>query len=245
MRTRRLPGVGPPKKNWSVDDIKNTLQIDNETYEQLYSSLEDEMQQHHLMFSPLHEAKSQLLLQLVYKKTTERFPHVFEQHSTDLGKKSVTRLAQKCQFNFRRRRENLKSDSKHEISSPDVSAIANLSPLPSSPARTSKNSPTLIIHDRRQDLDQPINQYIYRLKDLVKCPTQTDESISKDDLRFEAIQDVLKTDLNFDPASEMIALYTNNIIYRIVNNRTLNGALDHLTDSPLSIDIISLEHAQP
>jgi hypothetical protein len=43
----------------------------------------------------------------------------------------------------------------------------------------------------------------------------------------------------------MIALYTNNIIYRIVNNQTLNGTLDDLMDSPLSIDIILLKHAQP
>jgi hypothetical protein len=246
MPAHRSPGLGPSKKNWSVDDFKNTLKIDNETYKQLYSSLEDEMQQYDLMFSQLREKKSQLLLQHTYDKIHRQFPHIFDQLSIELGKKCVMRLAQKCQYNFCRRREN-QSYLKHDISeSAEISGSDVPKPSPQPTLSTAQNyQQTLIIYDRRQRLDPPGHEYPYQLGDLMQHPIQTDANTLKNNLQFETIQNILKDDLSFDPASHAMALYQQNHILCIINDRTLRGALAQCGDGQLTIDIIPRSELEP
>jgi hypothetical protein len=240
MPIQRSPGLGPSKKNWSVKDFKDTLKINNETYQELYSFLEDEMQRYELMFTRLRGTKSQLLLQHIYNSICTKFSEVFnKQLSEELGRKCITRLAQKCQYNYCRRQEN-QLPVKDNIRSQDAlcTNTPQLCTSPRSPTTTLEPQQTLTIHDRRQRLDPPGSEYVYTLMDIMPHQMPTDKDTLKKNAELSTIQHILKDDLNFDPAADAIVLYKGKRLIRIVNNRTLRGALHQCGDGQLSVDIV-------
>jgi hypothetical protein len=74
--------------------------------------------------------------------------------------------------------------------------------------------------------------------DIIPHQMPTDTDTLKKNAELSTIQHIIKDDLNFDPAADAIVLYKGKRLIRIVNNRTLRGALHQCGDGQLAIDIV-------
>ena len=89
--------------NWSIQSIKSGLQIEQSIYDAIYSAVECEMTERGLLRKRLNTIPSKRRMQEVSAVIYTKFPVVFDEIPQAWKDKCLLVIAQKCNYNEKRR----------------------------------------------------------------------------------------------------------------------------------------------
>ena len=92
------------RKNWTVEFIQRGLHISNDTYVSICSVMEKEMSSHEVLGLLLKQPAVKRKLQPIFIHIIQRFPATFDNIPHTWRDKCLAAIAQKCNYNMRRRR---------------------------------------------------------------------------------------------------------------------------------------------
>ena len=92
------------RKNWTVEIIQRGLYISNDVYTSICTVIEKEMSLHKVLGLLLKQPDVKKKLQPIFINIIKRFPETFENIPNVWREKCLTAIAQKCNYNMRRRR---------------------------------------------------------------------------------------------------------------------------------------------
>ena len=91
------------QKNWGIDLIQCSLHINNDLYTMIYTAMETEMSSHNILGNKLNQITVKNKLHIIFANIQCRFPTTFENIPDAWREKCLTAIAQKCNYNMRRR----------------------------------------------------------------------------------------------------------------------------------------------
>jgi hypothetical protein len=212
------------RKNWTVEIIQRGLHISNDTYASICTVMEKEMRSHEVLGLLLKQPVVKKKLQPIFTYIIQRFPAIFENIPCAWREKCLTAIAQKCNYNMRRRR--VRSVSPVHIT--DVEAQGRLgSPALMSdavdprPSKCLRSLDTITVHT----IMVAGGKYsICRLLDLAR--KEPIDPLTIESLAYEQFIAVLREDIQFDTVKHTISYrYAKDIVVPISNERSWKAAI--------------------
>jgi hypothetical protein len=212
------------QKNWSVDIIRRGLQIDDRLYSTIYAAVESEMKSRNVLGFKLNTIRAKQELHHVFAKVRQNFPSVFENIPGPWCEKCFFALAQKCNYNKRRRITNSRlPNSSTNGTRPDSPESQPSPPQLEGQYRSLRaqalEATTVLV--RRVEGQQST---ICRMQDFVQEGLH--KNISVDDLVYAQFITVLQEDIKFDPAKDTVSYCgIDDIAVPIRNERSWKAAI--------------------
>jgi hypothetical protein len=222
------------RKNWSIDIIQRGLQIDDRLYTAIYTTIESQMKSRDILGSKLNTIRAKQQLLHVFAEVRLTFPAVFENIPEAWCEKCFTALAQKCNYNKRRRITRSRSpkssinstylDSSDSLTSPPQAQGRN----PSTRTQALEANTVLVKRfEAGQSGFEEGQSTICRMQDFVREGIHN--NISLDDLVYNQFITVLQEDIMFDPVRDVISYCcTDDTIVPIRNERSWKAAIGEM-----------------
>ncbi len=231
-RSEVYPFMDP--KNWSVELLQQGWNVDGKQYSAICSFLEKEMLKLDLLGQRLNTATQRKRLQEALNALQAKFEHVFSEVPQPWKDKSLLILAQKCNYNQKRRkkcRSRQPSESPSRTTQPDPTILPVQSI--STPIYVERPLTTTIIRITRLDNSRVT---ICRPKHLV-AKTSNITQLSIDDLEFLIFKQILQEDIGYNVEKDTI-LYRRggSEELKIQNERSWRVALEELHDVAVGDD---------
>jgi hypothetical protein len=231
-------------KNFSVKIIKKGLNISDDEYAAIYLTLEKELARLNLLDQKLNTLINKQQLQRAFATLRNEYPHTFDGVPQEWKDKCLTALAQKCTHNMRRRAPGdryhppqYRSASHPFFSSVDTAAasesyITPCSLRPDQSSMRSKAGPSF--NQSFGDIKVFIQSTargtstIRRPRDLA-APVTMERDITVDDLQFARFLKVLKEDIAYNDAEDIIVYKCDDEnLVAITNEEAWRAALDEM-----------------
>jgi hypothetical protein len=212
------------RKNWTVEIIQRGLQISNDAYISICTIMEKEMSSHKVLGLLLKQPGVKKKLQPIFINIIERFPETFENIPNVWREKCLTAIAQKCNYNMRRRRGGSVSpahiaevEAPGQLGSPALKSDA----IGPSPSKYLRALDTITVHT---SMVAGGRYSICRLLDLAR--KESIEPLTIESLVYDQFLTILKEDIQFDTVQHTISYrYAKDVRVPIGNERSWKAAI--------------------
>lgn len=208
-----MPGARPTtsRKNRSVGDICTALDISCSQYALVSEALQSEMAKAEMLGAHLNTLKTKASMRQVYQRVYDNITYL-KGIPEKRRHNAMTALAQKCNYNERRRKSIKKNkDAGVTLATLDIETARGLDYSARASSTDSKSGDgddeincssigTILVEIRR--LDQP--PVLYRPCEFLLTPKASSTSISIDNLQFERLIRRIKHDLGFNEKLESL-----------------------------------------
>jgi len=231
------------RKNWSIDVIRRGLQIDDVLYTTIYTTMELELESRNILGSKLNNIGTKRALQLMFTKIQQSFPAVFENIPATWREKCLVALAQKCNYNKRRRLTRSRSprplaDGTYTNTPKSLPSPSRLESQYQSTHTRSLETITVLI--RRVEGGQST---ICRMQDFIQ--EGPNNNISIDNLAFGQFVTVLQEDIKFDSSRDAISYScAGDITVPIANERSWKAAMGEMYTRGLDRFMFNIEESE-
>src|SRR6266436_9683048 len=212
------------RKNWTVEIIQRGLHISNDTYASICTVMEKEMRSQEVLGLLLKQPVVKKKLQPIFTQIIQRFPATFEKIPHAWREKCLIAIAQKCNYNMRRRR--VRSESPGHITAAGPQGRLR-SPAPTSdavgpsPSKCLRALDTITVHT---SMVAGGRYSICRLLDLARKESM--EPLTIESLAYDQFLTVLREDIQFDTVQHTVSYrYAKDIIVPIGNERSWKAAI--------------------
>jgi hypothetical protein len=212
------------RKNWTVDIIQRGLCINDDLYTTIYTTMEAEMSLHNLLGNKLNQTNVKKKLHIISANIQQRFPTTFENIPDAWREKCLFAIAQKCNFNARRRAT--RSGSPCCLTDSGGRDAAGSLPMQSEPEGKQLSTRPRVL-DTITVLISMVEggqSTICRVRDFIGG--ESSDSITVESLAFDQFITVLQEDIQFDTAKHSISYScTKDITVPIANERSWKAAI--------------------
>ena len=237
-----------PTKNWSINRIKEGLQISDKFYSQLCSDLEAEMRSHRLLGKRMNTSTSKHQLSPVFQTLYTRYQSVFDAipSSANTWKdKCMTALAQRCNYNKKRRDLTITSQTLSEVSLQQRISCKRESPANLNESQQPKEIGTQVARLPALAL------YVYRAqsKDTMVCLArdlvykEMEHTMTVKDMQWELFLKVLSEDIGYSMATDIILYnYDTDRKLEISNERRWKTTIEEMLQQNMKRFEFTVEH---
>jgi hypothetical protein len=212
------------RKNWTVEIIQRGLHISNDVYTSICTVMEKEMSSHKVLGLLLKQPDVKKKLQPIFINIIEHFPETFENIPNVWREKCLTAIAQKCNYNMRRRRRGSVSPAHiTEVEAPGQlgSPVPTSDAIGSSPSKYLRALDTITVHT---SMVAGGRYSICRLLDLTR--KESIEPLTIESLVYDQFLTILKEDIQFDTVQHTISYhYAKDVRVPIGNERSWKAAI--------------------
>jgi hypothetical protein len=192
-------------KNWTVQIIQRGLYISNDVYASICTVMEKQMSSHKVLGLHLKQSGIKEKLQSIFINIIERFLETFEDIPDTWREKCLTAIAQKCNYNMRRRRVGSASpahvtdtnDQDRLRSPPSTSNSVGPHPLKYLRALETITVHTSIVASGRYSICRLLD---FARKEPIKL-------LTIDSLAYDKFLTVLREDIQFDKVQHTISYH--------------------------------------
>ena len=212
------------RKNWTVEFIQRGLHISNDTYVSICSVMEKEMSSHKVLGLLLKQPAVKRKLQPIFIHIIQRFPATFDNIPHTWRDKCLAAIAQKCNYNMRRRRVGSVSPA-HVTDADDQDQPRPLAPTSDAvgphPSKCPRALDTITVHT---SMVAGGRYSICRLLDLAR--KDSFEPLTIETLAYDQFITVLREDIQFDRVKHGISYcYAKGTMVPIYNERSWKAAI--------------------